>query len=89
MRFVRTSLTGVGVGDLVRSAVAAAEAERLAFDGRLARKANAAALCAEEDGLTLLRCEETSSAQSASEERHAGMHSRCSREERYGGNSLA
>jgi hypothetical protein len=46
MRLVWTWLTGVGGGDIVRRAAAAAADERFALDERLARKACAAADCA-------------------------------------------
>lgn len=44
----------MGVGDIVRSAAAAAEADRFGVDGRLAKNANEAAECAAEEALTLL-----------------------------------
>lgn len=46
MRFVWTWFTGVGAGDIDRRAAAAAADERFALEGRLARKACAAAVCA-------------------------------------------
>lgn len=39
MRLVWTSATGVGGGDMARRAAAAADADRLPWDTRLARKA--------------------------------------------------
>ena len=58
--FVWTSCTRVGGGVWLRKAAAAAELDREAFEARLARKAWAAAVVAEKDGLTLALCNEAS-----------------------------